>query len=235
LDKELELNPEELALMKSQVDDYVHNVTRVMRTRGMEIKDLGTSVSSFNAQVDSILSLISGSTGIPKRILVGSEMGHLASTQDRNNWHERVEDRRTEYADPCVVRQFVDRLIEFKALPEPPEGYTVRWPLINKMDGKERAEVAERLAGVNAKIKDIVITAPEIRDQILQLPPLEEVIDLEEEVVETEIVETVISEVEEDDVPVVAQGKKLSKTLTRFQSRKRGAISTRRQTGTLRM
>ena len=103
------------------------------------------------------------------------------------------------------------------------------------MDGKERAEVADKLAGVNSKIKDVVITASEIRDQILQLPPLVEVIDLEEEVVDIQVDKDGNPVEEEISAPVVAQGKKLSKTLIKFLSRKRGVISTKLRTGTLRM
>ena len=37
--------------------------------------------------------MISAETGIPKRILTGSERGELASSQDRDNWFERYPER----------------------------------------------------------------------------------------------------------------------------------------------
>lgn len=219
VDKDLEMNATELQELKDQVEEFSHGLRRHMRTRGMDINVLGSDVANFSQPIDSILSLISGSTGIPKRILVGSEMGQLASTQDRNNWHERIEDRRTEYADPWVIRPFIDRLIKLGALPK--AEYEVRWPHITKMDEKERADVAVKLAGVNRAIGDTVITAPEIRDRILQLPPLDDVVDLDDDTV-----------LDDDGVPVVALGKKDSKMLKSQQSKSHGKTSTKQQTGT---
>lgn len=220
VDKDLQMNTTELSDFKEQVEEFSHGLRRHMRTRGMDINVLGSDVSPFSQQVDAILALISGSTGIPKRILVGSEMGHLASTQDRNNWHERIEDRRTEYADPWVVRPFINRLMGMTALPTVDE-YEVRWPHITKMDEGERADVAVKLAGIKG---DEVITGPEIRDRILQLPPLDKVIDLDDDtVLEGDGSGTKLPEVDENGVPVVAQRKKLAS---------RGKISTKQRTGT---
>lgn len=211
IDPEVEMNPAQLEELKDQVDEYTHQMRRVLRTRGVEINQLGSDVSPFSAQVDSILSLISGSTGIPKRILVGSEMGHLASTQDRNNWHERIEDRRTEFADPWIIRPLIDRFLEWGAM-TPADSYEVRWPHIQKLDEKDRAAIASQLDKVSEKI----ITKAEVRDRILDLPPLEEVIDLENDEIDPEtglpIEEKLEDEIDpETGLPVVAQRKKLLK------------------------
>lgn len=55
-----------------------------------------------------IIALISGTTGIPQRILIGSEAGQLASEQDRANWAERIEERRALYAEPNILEPLVD-------------------------------------------------------------------------------------------------------------------------------
>ena len=98
-----------------------------------------------------------------------------------------MSDRRASFAERGVVRQLVDRLIEHGALPEPEE-YEVRWPEVRDLDLAERVQIAVGMADVNQKAGETVVTADEIRDRVLDLPPLEEVspADVEEGLDETE-------------------------------------------------
>jgi hypothetical protein len=173
LDKEVKITPgsvEEKEL-RAQVDEYVHKMRRVLRTRGIKATVLGSDVADFRSPVLALISLIAGSAKIPQRILLGSERGELSSTQDRFNWDNRIRDRRLEYAGPFVVRQFVDRCIAVGILPSPAQ-YDVRWPEIKNLDDVQRADVALKYARVNEANKSVVITEDEIRDRILELPPL---------------------------------------------------------------
>jgi len=171
-------NVEERAALQEQVDKYAHGITRQIRTRGVDLEVLGSDTASIAPNVDSILTLLAGGTKIPKRILTGSEMGELASTQDRSNWAERVSDRRRNFADPMVVRQLIDRLIDHGALPTPEDAndldgnYIVRWPSIQNLDEKERAAVALQIADINGKMGMMVVTPQQIRDKWLLMPPL---------------------------------------------------------------
>jgi hypothetical protein len=181
INPEVEMDPDDLTALQEEADAFVHNLRRYIRTQGVTLKALGSDVANFSNQVDAILTQISGGTGIPKRILVGSEMGELASTQDRTNWAERVIDRRTQYAAPQIVRPFLDRLLEYGYL-SPAEGddYQIFWPKIQDLDESQRATIAVQLSGLNQKAKGTIITAAEIRDHILDLPPLEEIGEVDE-------------------------------------------------------
>lgn len=159
--------------LADEVDEFLHGMRRAIRTKGVKATTLGSDVADFSSNADKILDLISAGSEIPKRLLLGSERGELASTQDRDNWNERVNDRRTEYAEPYVVRQLVDRLIEHGVLPEPAE-YSVRWPK-HELSDTDRASLASKMADVNQKQGETVITIDEIRDHALGYPPLEEV------------------------------------------------------------
>jgi hypothetical protein len=176
VDPEAEMQPADYDDLQNEVESFVHGLKRFVRTRGVDMTVLGSDVANFANQADSILTQISGGTGIPKRILTGSEMGELASSQDKTNWDERVSDRRDQYAAPQVVGPFVNHLIELGALPEV-ESFEVRWPMTSSMDEEERAGVADKLSGLNKKMNDTVITASEIRERVLELPPIEEVED----------------------------------------------------------
>jgi hypothetical protein len=175
LDKDVELEPEEEEALKQEADDWANQYTRIARTKGVKINTLGSEVANFSGPTDAILTQIAGGTGIPKRILLGSERGDLASTQDRSNWTERIMDRRTEFAGPMVVRVFVDRLIKYGYLPTPKE-YVVRWPLIQNLDEVQRAEIADKLAAINQKQVQAglppVVDSNELRDKYLDMVPM---------------------------------------------------------------
>lgn len=163
LDPTMDLDATQIAEMQDQVDAYIHQGKRMLRTRGMKINDLGSDVSDFKNQVDSIIGLISAGTGIPQRVLMGSEQGKLAAKQDKANWDNQVIDRQRDYAGPMIVRPFVDRLIELTALPKPVKGYTVTWSTIQTMDDEQRASIAKDWAGMNA------VTRNELRTKVLNL------------------------------------------------------------------
>lgn len=177
LDKEIQLDEPGKEALQDEVDEYMHGFRRVMRTQGVKVNPLGSDVANFGPQVDAIMTLLAGGTRIPKRILTGSEQGELASSQDKTNWDERVQDRRENFCGPTVVRQLVDRLIEHGALTEPAEGYVVRWPEIENMDEMARANIALRYAQANKANADAglepLITTNEIRDSVLDLGPID--------------------------------------------------------------
>ena len=116
------LAPADQEKLKDQIDEYVNNMRRVIRTQGMDLKTLGGSVSNPQGPFDVIMKLVSVATGIPIRILTGSERGELASTQDDGNWASRIEERQLHFAEPMILRPLIDRLIELRALPEPSDG-----------------------------------------------------------------------------------------------------------------
>lgn len=174
IDPEIEIDATEEGKLNDMVDEYVHGLRRVLQTRGARVQPLSASVTSAMPAIDGVLDLIGGTTGIPKRILVGSERGELASTQDRGNWAERISERRREFAEP-LVRTFVKRLIELGALPESKE-FEVVWTESEKVSEAERASIAAAMASANtgqvAAEGMLILTSDEIRDRVYGLEPL---------------------------------------------------------------
>jgi hypothetical protein len=171
MDKDLEWDPAEVAKVKEAADEFMHGYRRMFSTRGMKAQQMGSDVADFSKSVDSLLTVISGATGIPKRILVGSERGELASTQDRENWQDRIGDRRHDFGEGVVLRPFIDRMIEHNVFAEP-EDIIIRWPEIEHLDELEKADVADKWSKLNSQSGGVVVTASEIRDRVLRLDPL---------------------------------------------------------------
>lgn len=174
-DMALDATKDTIESLKEQAEAYQHQLTRWLRTRGVNVETLGSDVANFANPADAILTQIAGAKAIPKRILTGSEMGELASSQDRDNWVDQIHGRQTEYCAPYVIRPLVDRLIAYGYLPSPKKdvrGYEVRWPRQQTLTEAERSAGAQSWASTNSAQKEPVFTVAEIRDHWYQMPPL---------------------------------------------------------------
>lgn len=194
VDPEMPFSPAEQQALQDEMDEMQHGLRRYVRTRGTEVNLLSTTVAGFGPNAKAIVELISGTTGIPHRILTGSERGELASLQDRNNWNDRIDERRESFASP-LVRDIISRFVEHGALPEPEvdvtteegkgampvneggDSYTVVWPQVGKLDNVAKAEIVGKLTGANQAQyiagMEPVISSREIRRVFLGLPPLD--------------------------------------------------------------
>lgn len=170
---------EELDKLASEIEDYQHGLSREIYTRGVKLDLLSSNVADFGRNSNVVIQLISATTGIPYRILSGSERGELASTQDRNNWADRVGERRREFAVP-LVRMLLQRLLDYGALPQPKQ-YEVVWPETDELNDIEKATMVGQLALANAnqaKSGDsLILSSDEIRDRTWGLAPYVPVVD----------------------------------------------------------
>lgn len=161
--------------LEEQFDEFDHGLRRYLQTRGMEVQDLGSEVVDPSGAFSLIIDLISGATGIPQRILLGSERGELASSQDAANWAGRIADRRTNWAEPVILRALLDRLIDWGALPPPRSGnYTVRWKPLFELTDLEKAQLANSWADAAEKMSNLsgqqAITLEEWRGEFTPFP-----------------------------------------------------------------
>jgi len=119
MDKDFQMDTQTAADLRTEVEEYMHGMKRYLRLQGIDIQQLTPQVADPSNHAAILLDLISGATGIPKRILVGSERGELASSQDENNWNSRVDERRMDHVEPMILRPFIDKLIDVGVLSEP--------------------------------------------------------------------------------------------------------------------
>lgn len=129
VDKDMDLSEDDANELADEVDEYQHEQRRILRTRGVKVNVLGSDVPNPKEVFGILMSLLSGATGIPKRILLGSEAGQLASEQDRNNWAERIEERRTEFGEPVVLWPLIRMFMSSGLLPQIDEDQIIiDWP-----------------------------------------------------------------------------------------------------------
>lgn len=138
-----EIDPDE---MKDQFDEFEHNLRRWITVQGVSIEDLAPQVASPKEHIDAQIMMISIVTGIPKRILTGSERGELASTQDEKVWNSLIKDRMSTFAEPQILRPLLDKLIDCNVLVTEEEDYTLTWPKMSAMGEKEKADITKMRA-----------------------------------------------------------------------------------------
>jgi hypothetical protein len=176
VDENYQMTAETKQDLKDQVQEYENNLRRILINEGVDLVALAPQIADPLNHVEIQLQMISAVTGIPKRILTGSERGELASTQDREEWLGFVSSRRQEFAEPLVVRPFVDRCIDYGVLPKPQDRYIIKWKDLWSPSDKERVDIGRMRAaalkdyGTNPMVEDIV-TPEGFLKYFLGMPP----------------------------------------------------------------
>lgn len=133
--------------MDEQIDEYEHNMRRVMKLFGTDVDQLDSQDPDPSGTIDAIMKLIAGTIEIPRRKLEGSERGELASSQDEANYLEMISGRQESFCEPVILRAFFDRMLEYGMVsPTQGGGYTVDWPNLFQLTELEEAEVINTLA-----------------------------------------------------------------------------------------
>lgn len=147
VDPDFQLTTEMEADLKAQIDEFEHNLRRILVNEGIDIQALAQQIAEPGNHVDVQIQMISAVTGIPKRILTGSERGELSSAQDASEYLSFVTARREEFAEPNIVKPFVDRCIEYGILPSAQdEEYDIVWGDLFVLNEKEQVELGQKRA-----------------------------------------------------------------------------------------
>lgn len=168
--KRLPVEAAQLEALQDQIEDFIDGLTRYMLLEGLEPTAITGSMQDPTGLITITVALISAATGIPQRILLGSERGNLASEQDERNWATQIETRQVNHVTPSIILPVVGRLIYAGIVPAPSSGkVSIRWEPLLESDRKAEAETAkaaaEALNAAKAKVdpKEFVkVYLPEI-------------------------------------------------------------------------
>ena len=142
-DEGFSIGEKEEAELEAQLDKYEHDLRRFITASGVDIKALEQQVADPLNHIDIQLQAIAAQTGIPKRVLIGSERGELASSQDRDAWLTLVKTRMEEFAEPDILRPFIDKCMLHGILPKV-EQYNVMWEDVFAPSEKDKVEVGKK-------------------------------------------------------------------------------------------
>lgn len=150
LDAEAEISEKDLDSMRDAMEEIVHDLRRQFLGAGAELEWLQSSPPDPKSAADMYMFLIAAAAGIPKRILFGTETGERASTQDERQWLGTIAERQERFAEPMILRAFIDRMIGVGAIspPEGENGYEVYWPALYQASDQEKADTNKATAEV---------------------------------------------------------------------------------------
>ena len=169
----------ELTDLEDQIDEFVHGLRRWLLAEGLESTGIEGTVEDPTGLVNINVALISAATGIPQRVLLGSERGELASSQDEQNWANIIATRQENYVSPMILRPVINRLCWAGVLPRPTTGIAIWWPPLadsrrdENATAAQRAAVALRAQNIEADPADFVNTyLPELSaDKVVRATP----------------------------------------------------------------
>lgn len=158
------------------IQRFAHRMQRFATLRGVErVENLGVHEVRIKDIYEVLIGDLAGSKGIPQRILLGSERGNLASSQDMQEWNGVIKGRRTNFAEPEMIDPFVDYCIKHEVIPAPQSGsYTTEWLPVYTPTQVEEADYALKVGQgayqVTGGVPEEAIDVDEWR-ALLHFPP----------------------------------------------------------------
>lgn len=143
VDQDYEMTEQTLDDLKDQIKEFENNLRRVLVNEGVDYTALEQQIADPLNHVNVQIQMISAVTGIPKRILIGSERGELASSQDKQEWMQYVTTRREELVEHTILRPFINKCMEIGILPAPSNDYHVVWDRLFSLTDKEKMEIGK--------------------------------------------------------------------------------------------
>lgn len=141
VDKDMEITPKQITAMGEDMEAIVHDLRRQFVGHGIDLDWLKGDVPRPEEALEMYKNIMGVGSGIPTRMLFGSEQGQLASAQDERSYFGMVNERQEQHVEPNILRVFIDKLVEVKVLPKlTQEGYSVVWPTLFELSDKDIAE-----------------------------------------------------------------------------------------------
>lgn len=191
-----------------QMEEYAQNMRRYISTVGVSVNTLAPVVVDPLPHLDAGLTMVSIGTGIPKRILQGTEEGVLAGDQDGASWADRIQGRREHHLTPSLVMRVIVKLQQIGCLAAAPEDVKVVWPNPHTMSETEQADVAakrsEAIARYVASGAENLMAFGDFLHLILKMP-IEEVRPIVDKLENEQDVPGLLSEIEFERAEQLAQ------------------------------
>lgn len=127
--------------LRAEFTKYSNGLQRYLALNGVTAKPMPVQNVDPTAHINAQILLIAIRLGVPARVLMGSEVGSLASAQDTKRWNERLAKRQTEYLTPRVAEPCIQRLTAYGVLPAVEE-LNILWPDMNVPTSLEKGTVA---------------------------------------------------------------------------------------------
>lgn len=149
--------------MNEQVEEWQKGFDKLLMIQGMQAKTLNVTLPSPEHFHSIPLLSFAASLGIPAKVLIGSQTGERASTEDASEWDQTCNARREGIAKPRI-KALADRLERFGILPA--KDWFVGWSDLTEASPTEKLARAEKMASINQTLgSEPAFTAAEVREE----------------------------------------------------------------------
>lgn len=152
------------------IGDWQTGFDQALTLQGITAKTLPIQLPSPEHFLKGPLEAFAASIPIPMKILLGSQTGERASTEDAREWEQTIMARRAQLVVPNIKR-LVDKLVRFGVLPD--RDWFVDWSDLTEASMDEKIERADKMAGINQKLLgtgERAFTVDEIRETVDKEP-----------------------------------------------------------------
>jgi len=162
-------------IMNEQAANWQKGFDELLMLQGMTAKLPKIELPDPEYFFMNALQSFCASFDIPLKVLVGTQTGERASTEDAAQWAQTCNFRRKNTIIPNIL-QIVNRLESCGILRENPEWF-VDWTDLTESTMLEKIERAGKMAKVNKDAADIVFTPTEMRATVGYEPAAEAELD----------------------------------------------------------
>ncbi len=148
------------------VKDWQEGFDQVLALQGMDSKFRNVSLPDPEKFFLNALNSACAAANIPAKVLIGSQSGERASTEDSKEWNQTCQARRVNYVKPNVHR--IIRHFELVGI-LPNRDWCIDWTDLTESSLEEKITRAVQMADVNNKLMgtgERVFTGDEIREVI---------------------------------------------------------------------
>ncbi|CAM3778239.1 anti-CBASS protein Acb1 family protein [Litorimonas haliclonae] len=130
------------------VDDFNKGFDKTFLAQGIKVTTVPVNLPSPEHFKQGPLELFAASIEIPLKILIGSQSGERASTEDAQEWAKTCMSRRDSVVIPNLMA-FIDRLERFGILPE--RDWLIDWADLTESSITEKTDRASKMTDMNEK------------------------------------------------------------------------------------
>jgi hypothetical protein len=146
------------------IADYQKGFDKMLMLQGMKASPQSITMPDPKEFMNNALMSYAASLSIPLKILVGSQTGERASTEDAKEWNKTCNSRRTNFIRPNIMR-IIERLVKYKILPE--KDWFLLWGDLTEATTAEKVGIAKSMADIQKVYEGSgqqVFTPDEVRE-----------------------------------------------------------------------
>lgn len=145
--------------IRDQLEQWMNSLQKVLIANGWALESISGSVQDPKTFIDCHLDVIALKISMPKRILLGSERGELASSDDAKKWEATKSEYRKNTVMPKEVVPLINRNIYAGTVPAPKKSFYGSWTTGEHLTDQEKADVfVKKMQGLSVAVSGGVTT-----------------------------------------------------------------------------